>query len=99
MTLSSALCYCFVDVFPTLLFVKNAVLALQIFCMMDRWMCGRKLVYARTDKRTSSAFLCSFVLVSKTIWSDLKQRYDSIIFLQKNIMLDKNSKIFVAGHR
>ena len=58
------LCAIFEDVFPTLMFIKNAVLALQIFCMMDKWMCGRKLAYVRTDKWTSSAFLCSFVLMS-----------------------------------
>ena len=40
----------FLGVFPTLMFIKNAVLALQIFCMMDRWMCVCKLAYVRTDK-------------------------------------------------
>ena len=29
---------------------KNAVLALQILCMMDMWMFRRKLAYAWTDK-------------------------------------------------
>ena len=57
--------------------------ALQIFCMMDRWMRGRKLDYVRTDKWTSSVFLCSFVLVSKTVWRGLKHRYDSINFFCK----------------
>ena len=43
---------------------KNAVLALQILCMMGMWMFRRKLAYAWTDVCASSAFLCSFVLLS-----------------------------------
>ena len=43
---------------------KNAVLALQILCMMSMWLFRRKLAYAWTDGWTSSAFLCSFVLLS-----------------------------------
>ena len=45
-------------------FLKNAVLALQILCMMDMWLYRRKLAYAWTDRWASSAFLCSFVLMS-----------------------------------
>ena len=43
---------------------KNAVLALQILCMMGMWLYRQKLAYAWTDRWTSSAFLCSFVLIS-----------------------------------
>ena len=43
---------------------KNAALALQILCMMGTWMFRRKLAYAWTGGWTSSAFLCSFVLMS-----------------------------------
>ena len=43
---------------------KNAVLALQILCMMGTWMFRWKLAYAWTGGWTSSAFLCSFVLLS-----------------------------------
>ena len=43
---------------------KNAVLALQILCMMGMWLDWRKLAYAWTDGWASSAFLCSFVLMS-----------------------------------
>ena len=42
---------------------KNAVLALQILCMMGTWMFRWKLAYAWTGGWTSSAFLCSFVLI------------------------------------
>ena len=45
-------------------FLKNAVLALQILCMMDIWQYRRKLAYAWTDRWASSAFLFSFVLMS-----------------------------------
>ena len=45
-------------------FLKNAVLALQILCMMDMWQDRRELAYAWTGGWTSSAFLCSFVLMS-----------------------------------
>ena len=45
-------------------FIKNAVLALQILCMMGMWQDRRKLAYAWTGGWTSSAFLCSFVLLS-----------------------------------
>ena len=48
----------------TFCFFKNAVLALQILCMMDRWPYRRKLAYAWTDGWASFAFLCSFVLMS-----------------------------------
>ena len=43
---------------------KNSVLALQILCMMGMWLDRRKLAYAWTDVCASSAFLCSFVLLS-----------------------------------
>ena len=45
-------------------FIKNAVLALQIFCMMDMWLDRQELAYAWTGGWASSAFLCSFVLLS-----------------------------------
>ena len=48
----------------TFCFLKNAVLALQILCMMGMWLYRRKLAYAWTDGWASSAFLCSFVLMS-----------------------------------
>ena len=50
--------------FPIFCSYKNAVLALQILCMMDMWMFRQKLAYAWTNEWASSAFLCSFVLMS-----------------------------------
>ena len=43
---------------------KNAVLTLQILCMMGMWQYRQELAYAWTDGWASSAFLCSFVLMS-----------------------------------
>ena len=43
---------------------KNAVLALQIICMMGMWPYRQELAYAWTDGWASFAFLCSSVLLS-----------------------------------
>ena len=57
--------FCLYYLFATcFVFLKNAVLALQILCMMDMWQDRQKLAYAWTGGWTSSAFLCSFVLMS-----------------------------------
>ena len=55
--------------------------ALQIFYMMDRWMCVRKLAYVRTDKWTSSAFFCYYVLTKRITMSSFLARTRNLIFM------------------
>ena len=79
-------------------FLKNAVLALQILCMMDMWQYRRKLAYAWTDRWASSAFLCSFVLMSLFLEHTDYTGMRSLVLARDDITNDAMLS-FLAGTR
>ena len=79
-------------------FLKNAVLALQILCMMGMWQYRRKLAYAWTDRWASSAFLCSFVLMSLFLEHTDYTGMRSLVLARDDITNDAMLS-FLAGTR